>query len=51
MSKKRHIKNTKHSIRKLRNIIRRRGDDWAIFDKKAKVASRKYGRAEIKELI
>jgi hypothetical protein len=28
MAKKRHIKNVKHSLRKHRNRIRRKGDFW-----------------------
>lgn len=51
MTKYRRIKNVKHSVRKLRNIVRRKGDDWAYFDKKTRLASRKSADTEIKDQL
>jgi hypothetical protein len=47
MAKKRHIKNVKHALRKMRNRIRRRGDFW--YSKEYIYKQRQIGKREAKE--
>ncbi len=47
MAKKRHIKNVKHSLRKHRNRIRRKGDFW--YSKLWILNQRKDAKKDIKE--
>lgn len=49
MAKKRKLKNIKNALKKVRNLERRKGDDWAVFDKKSRLSSRKQGKIEVKE--
>lgn len=49
MAKYRGLKRLKNSLKKIRNLERRKGDDWAVFDKKSYQSSRKRAKQEIKE--
>lgn len=49
MAKARHIKNVKHSLRKARNRVRRRGDFW--YNKLHIMNQRNNGKQEIKKEI
>ena len=49
MTKKRHLKNMKHSLRKSRNRVRRLGDSW--YSKEWLFKLRINGKKEAKELL
>lgn len=49
MAKKRHIKNVKHAIRKMRNRIRRKGDSW--YSQEWKVTQRRDAKKQIDEQL
>lgn len=49
MTKYRGLKRLKNSLKKIRNLERRKGDDWAVFSKIARQSSRKQAQRDIKE--
>lgn len=49
MAKYRHIKNAKHSLRKMRNRIRRLGDSW--YSKPWIVTQRRDSKKHIEEQL
>lgn len=51
MTKYRGLKRLKNSLKKVRNLERRKGDDWAVFSKKASQSSRKQAKQDIKDQL
>ena len=49
MTKYRGLKRLKNSLKKVRNLERRKGDDWAFSSKKARQSSRKQAKQDIKD--
>ena len=49
MTKNRAVKNQKHILKKVINIVRRKGDDWAWINKNFKELDRQRTKKEIRD--